>query len=96
MVLLKFPLNNLIAFVNRNPRYVVLLVFFLTCSSTLLLLQRPSGSYTPIRGYLPSKFRGSMSLEEFVAQEEHRYSGLLADRHTLIKHYGPNPDQVDS
>ena len=88
-----FGLNNVLGFVNRNPRYVILLIFFLTCSTTLLLIQRP---LTPIRGYLPSKFRGSMSLEEFVAQEELRYSNFLADRHALIKHYGPNPDQVES
>lgn len=80
-------LSNLPGFVHRNPRYVALLAFFLVCSTILLI---PRGSY------IASKFRGDMTLEQFVAEEEQRYATFLADRHELIKDYGPNPDQVDS
>lgn len=85
--------GNLVALVHRHPRYIVLLLFLLACS-TLILIPWPSGA--SFDGYLPSKFRGSMSLEEFVAREELRYANLLADRQDLIEHYGPKPDQVDS
>ena len=80
-------LRNLPGFAQRNPRYVALLAFFLVCSTILLI---PPGSY------VASKFRGGMSLEELVAEEELRYAAFLDDRHELIRLYGPNPDQVDS
>ena len=82
------------AFVNRNPRYVTLLAFVLICS-TLLLVPWHSSSLPRLQEYIPSKFRGHMSLEEFVRQEEVYYADMLSARAEMIKDYGPTPDKVD-
>ena len=88
-------------FFNRNPRYTILLAFFLVCS-LLLLVPWHSTPLPEVANRLydyipssPSRFRG-MSLEEFVAQEEDHYQQILRDRQAMIQHYGPTPDKVDS
>ena len=87
-----------VIFLQRNPRYAVLLGFFLACS-VLLLLPWNSTPLPNLAGkvssYLPNKYRG-MSLEEFVQREEENYQMILRDRHELIRQYGPTPDRVDS
>ncbi|EKM54909.1 uncharacterized protein PHACADRAFT_147193 [Phanerochaete carnosa HHB-10118-sp] len=87
--------NNFVIYVNRHPRYALFLVVFLALS-TLLLLPWHSAAPLSISAYVANKFRGSMSLEEFIRQEELRYADVLAERHALIKHHGPSPDEVDS
>jgi hypothetical protein len=91
MAVLSLSLNGFRGFAVRNPIYTSLVVFFLLCS-TLLLLPWHSG----LVGDIPSKFRGSMTVEMFVKEEELKYASLLARRHSMIQHYGPSPDQVDS
>lgn len=83
-----FSTTSLVVLVNNHRRYVILLVSLLAFS-TLLLLPWHAAS-------LPHRFRGSTSLEEFISQEELRYSSVLIDRQAFIQQYGPNVDQVES
>lgn len=80
------------AFVHRNPRYSVLLLFVLVCSTFLLLPLHPA----PYADYVPSKFRpAGMSLEEWVRREDLHYAEVLKGRKQLIQQYGPEPAQLD-
>ncbi|KAI0697284.1 methyltransferase domain-containing protein [Cytidiella melzeri] len=67
----------------------------------LLLLISWDGSSLPdlaasFSEYLPAKFRGGMSLEEFVQREEESYQLALRDRQEMIALYGPDPKMIDS
>ena len=82
------------AFVHRNPRYTVLLIFVLVCS-TFLLIPFHAPSVAPYADYLPSKFRPGVSLEEWVRREEIHYGETLRARKDMITKYGPEPSKVD-
>ena len=88
------------AFVHRNPRYTILLIFVLVCSSLLLIPgpvhMPPAMSPSKYVDYIPSKFRsGGQSLEEWVRREEAHYAEVLKGRRQLIQKYGPDPARVD-
>ena len=93
------------AFVHRNPRYTILLIFVLVCSSFLLLPHPDSSSLSSTfssssaSAYVnavTNKFRPQgQSLEQWVADEEMHYNEFLEKRHAFIQKYGPEPAQVD-
>ncbi|KAI0338247.1 hypothetical protein BDW22DRAFT_1363121 [Trametopsis cervina] len=81
---------------QRNPRYITLLFVFLATSALLLIAPWESPSLRRISDYLPTRFRGGMSLDEFVAREEANYQQILLDRQEMIRAYGPDPKVIDS
>jgi hypothetical protein len=88
-------------FFQRNPRYLFLLGSFLFCSTLLLIVPWNSDTIPDLTSkfvdYLPTKYRGRMSLDEFVQREEEAYQQLtLPDRQKMMDMYGPEPEKIQS
>ncbi|KAI5118793.1 hypothetical protein M0805_005021 [Coniferiporia weirii] len=80
---------------QRHPRYALFSGFLILATFLLLASQHaPPPALLPPAPYTDSAYTSSEALQIRLAQSEHAYQKMLADRKGLIQKFGPTPDKV--